>query len=130
MPRDEALKALERARKQCDRVNEASWDPQEPELAVTWAFYAYENGITAVAEALMIPWQKTHPSKVALARKLFQDKVLLVDIADLLQSLNDLRKDVQYGDPGRDLSEVDLEDLATQLEVFLDEVERIVSPSK
>ena len=78
----------------------------------------------------MIPWQKTHPSKVALARKLFQDKVLLVDIADLLQSLNDLRKDVQYGDPGRDLSEVDLEDLATQLEVFLDEVERIVSPSK
>lgn len=52
---DEALKALERARKQCDRVSQASLDPQEPELGVTWAFYAYENGVTAVAEALRIP---------------------------------------------------------------------------
>jgi hypothetical protein len=40
--------------------------------------------------------------------------------------LNELRKDVSYGDPGEDLSEVDLEDLVSHLELFLDEVGELV----
>jgi hypothetical protein len=40
--------------------------------------------------------------------------------------LNELRKDVSYGDPGKELSEVDLEDLVSNLELFLDEVRELV----
>jgi hypothetical protein len=39
--------------------------------------------------------------------------------------LNELRKDVSYGDPGEELSEVDLEDLVSDLELFLDEVDEL-----
>jgi hypothetical protein len=36
-------------------------------------------------------------------------------------------KDVQYGEPGEALDEVDLEDLASHLEDYLNEVEALVS---
>lgn len=48
------------------------------------------------------------------------------DVGDLLEKLNDLRKDVQYGEPGPDLQALDLEELAADLELFIDEVERLV----
>jgi hypothetical protein len=41
--------------------------------------------------------------------------------------LNELRKDVSYGEPGGELSDVDLEDLVSELETFLDEVEELVT---
>jgi hypothetical protein len=41
--------------------------------------------------------------------------------------LNELRKDVSYGDPGEELSEVELEGLVSGLELFLDEVGELVT---
>lgn len=48
--------------------------------------------------------------------------MLSVDVGDRLKELNELRKDVAYGEPGPDLEEVDVEDLAAELETFIEEV--------
>ena len=52
------------------------------------------------------------------------------DIGDELEELNGLRKDVAYGEPGPELRERDLEDLAIELEEFIDEVDVRISSSK
>jgi hypothetical protein len=52
---------------------------------------------------------------------------LKTDVSDRLVKLNELRKDVSYGDPGEELSEVDLEDLVSELESFLDEVGELMT---
>ena len=127
MGRQEAQAALKRARKQLERVSIAAWPPEDCETAVTWAFYAYENCVVAAAEAQGIPWRKQHPNKVAVARQLYENGQVQRDIGDELERLNELRKDVQYGDPGLELLEVDLEDLATELETFVDEVEALLA---
>ena len=46
----------------------AAWDPQDSEEAVTWAFYAYENCVAALAEATETTWKKTHWNEAAIAR--------------------------------------------------------------
>ncbi len=43
-----------------------------------------------------------------------------------IENLNALRKDVQYGEPGPELREVDLEKLELHLETFIDEVSGVV----
>ena len=130
MGHQEAQDALNRARKQWDRVSNAAWPPEDYEEAVTWAFYAYENCVVAAAEAQGIPWRKMHPNKVAVARQLYANGQVGRDIGDELERLNELRKDVQYGDPGSELLEVDLEDLASELETFIDEVAALLGPGR
>ena len=130
MGHQEAQDALNRARKQWDRVSNAAWPPEDYEEAVTWAFYAYENCVVAAAEAQGIPWRKVHPNKVAVARQLYANGQVGRDIGDELERLNELRKDVQYGDPGSELLEVDLEDLASELETFIDEVAALLDPGR
>lgn len=121
----EARAALERAKSQLERV-QAFWDPPDHVQAVTWAFYAYENAVVAVAEAKGIRWAKNHSKKARLASQLVQQGILSTDVHDRLVELNDLRKDVAYGEPGRELQRLDLEDLVNELEDFVNEVERVV----
>ena len=94
---------------------------------MTKCFYAYENALVAAATALGAAWTKKHYEKAGLAKSLFEQNKIKTDISDLLVSLNEQRKDVSYGDPGEELSEVDLEDLVSQLEQFLDEVGELVA---
>lgn len=47
-------------------------------------------------------------------------------MSDLLEVLNDARKDVQYGEAGSQLREIDLETLVSDLEQFIDEVEAMI----
>ncbi len=126
MGQKEAETHLNLARKHLERVEAATWDPKEPEVAVTWAFYAYENAVVAVAEKLGVNWQKTHLSKVKIANELRSSGKLSVDVGPIIANLNELRKDVQYGEPGPELEEIDLEDMAIQLEKFIDEVADVV----
>ena len=35
---------------------------------MTWAFYAYENCVAALAEATETTWKKTHWNEAAIAR--------------------------------------------------------------
>ena len=97
-------------------------DP-DPESAVTWAFYSYENCVTALAEMHGRDWTPNHYAKVRLARGLYADQLISKDIGDELEELNRLRKDVAYGAPGAELEERDLKTLAAELEKFIDEVQ-------
>ena len=103
--------------------------PGDHEEAVTWAFYAYENCVVAPAEALGFPWRRQHYDKVAVARRLYVNEHVRRDIGGELERLNELRKDVQYGLPGLDLLDVDLESLAADLEAFVAEVAGLLGPA-
>lgn len=120
-----AKKHLERVQ---DEVNDV--DDGDREAAVTWAFYAYENCISAIAEALGRSWTYDHVRKAELARTFHADKLVSQDVGDLLEELNRLRKDVEYGEPGSDLAEIDLEDLSIGLERYIDEVESCVDAAR
>ena len=50
---------IARARRQLERVQVAASDPADAEEAVTWAFYAYENCVVALAELHDRKWKKT-----------------------------------------------------------------------
>ena len=117
---------LARARDQLDRAAVDSWEPADPAECVTKCFYAYENAVVAAATALGTAWTKKHYEKAALAKKLFEQNKLKSDVGERLIELNELRKDVSYGDPGQELLNVDLEDLVSDLERFLTEVDELV----
>ena len=125
----EARQHLNRAKKHLTKVQTASWEPQDPEGAVTWAFYAYENCVSALAERYGQKWEKHHRAKAELARKLHAQGLVSRDIGDELEELNTLRKDVAYDGPSPDLQERDLEDLAIALEQFIDEIDSRIGPS-
>ena len=123
----DAKEALTRARKQLERVQMAAWEPQDPEEAVTWAFYAYENALKALAEARGDILARHHGRKAEYAGRMARQKVLRTDAEARLVELNGLRKQVSYGDVYGDLAALDLEDLASELETFLDEVETVIA---
>jgi len=125
----EAHSKLELARSQLERVHDAVII-EDPEEAVTWAFYAYENAVVAAAERERLPWKKTHISKQDVAERLHRRKVLSRDVSDTLRDLNELRKDVAYGEVGEDLEAVSLEDLELELEQLLDEVADLIEGRK
>jgi hypothetical protein len=125
-----ARAAIDRAQSHLHRVQSAWFDPADAETAVLFAFYAYENAIVAVAETKDIPWKKNHYDKADLASKLAADGIVTRDVGGLLRHLNAARKDVSYGEPGPELAAIDLEDLAAELEQFIDEVERLVSDAE
>lgn len=125
-PISEAKKHLESADKQRASAAIDSWEPADPSGCVTQCFYAYENAVVAAAIAVGEPWEEVHWKKRDLAKKLFDDGHLATDVSDLLDRLNTLRKDVAYGEPSSDLARLDLEDLVSNLENFLSEVEEVV----
>lgn len=92
---------------------------------VTWTFYALENAVIATAIKLKIPWEKTHASKVYVAKQLYSKGFVSIDISDLLKELNSARKDVAYGEPGSSLASIDLEDLLIEAETFIEQVEQL-----
>ena len=73
---------------------------------------------------------KNHREKAELARRLHDDGLISRDIGDELEELNGLRKDVSYYEPGPDLQEKDLEDVASELEEFIDEIDSRIGSSK
>jgi hypothetical protein len=119
--------SLEISRKQLHKASVHSWEPSDPAQCVTMAFYSYENAVVAAAIAMGYKWQITHPSKVEVAQRLVRDRKVKTDIGERLTDLNRLRKDVSYGDPGDELSIVNLEDVVAELEEFIDEVDDLLS---
>ena len=122
----EAREHLERARAQWNDACVDSWEPSEPAESVTKAFYAFENALTAVALALGERLTTKHYEKAELAANLVKRGKLKTDVSDRLVELNGLRKDVQYGVPGEELENADLEDILTDLEYFLEEVAAVI----
>ncbi len=123
---EEAREHLDLAKAQWDKASVAWWAPADPATCVTNAFYAYENLIVAVAEAHGRKWEKSHYKKAELATVLFNDKILSMDVSNTILRMNNLRKDVSYGEPGDELADADLEAIVSDLETFIEEVEGIV----
>jgi hypothetical protein len=121
-----ARKALNIATRHLERVQTAWWEPADAVEAVTFAFYAYENAIVAIAELNGRRWTKNHYEKAELAHQLSEEGLLTTDVSDRLREFNDLRKDVAYDEPGPELAQLDLEGVATELERFIDEVTALV----
>lgn len=122
MSLERAVECLARARRQLPKVQSAA-DEAEPEDAVTWGFYAYENCVVALAEMHDLDWERNHYNKARLARRLYTDGRISRDVGDELEELNRLRKDVAYDDPGTELEDKDLEKLAFELEGFIEEIQ-------
>jgi hypothetical protein len=122
----EARAHLDLAKEQWEKAATASWEPADPASCVTNAFYSYENLIVAAAEAQGRKWEPSHYKKAALASELFKDKTLQTDVSKTILHMNNLRKDVSYGEPGQGLDEADLEGIVTDLESFIEEVETVV----
>ncbi len=126
----EARARLRVAKGQWDGASIDSWEPQEPAECVTKCFYAYENALTAAATALGVKWTKKHYEKVKLARELFEANKLKTDVSSEIERLNELRKDIQYGELNaydEDGDPIDLEDLVSNLELFIDEVDEVIN---
>lgn len=123
----EARSHLDVARTQWEKAAVESWEPADPAACVSLAFYSYENAVVAAAEAVGEKWEKKHYMKAEVAKKLASDGVLKTDVSERLHQLNNLRKDVAYGEPGSELAEVNLEDLVADLENFIDAVDEVVS---
>lgn len=60
------------------------------------------------------------------ARELARKNIIDRDIGDLLERLNALRKDVAYDLPGEELKQLDLEDLVSDAELFVQSVEDLL----
>lgn len=129
MSLENAQKALRVAKSHLERVQSAWWDPGDAVQAVTFAFYSYENAVVALAELHGRPWTKNHYEKAKLANQLFRDGLIGTDVSDRLREFNELRKDVAYDEPGPELSQLDLEDVAIDLERFIDEVSEKIAPA-
>lgn len=127
MSLEAAREHLDLASKQWERATSDAWEPSDPASCVTNAFYAYENLIVAAAEATDVAWPKNHYKKAEVAKKLATDGVLSKDLSDEVLRLNDLRKDVSYGEPGAELRDEDLEVLVTELELLVNEVDELVT---
>jgi len=127
MSLEAAREHVDLASEQWDRAATDSWEPADPASCVTNVFYAYENLVVAAAEAHDMKWKKNHYDKAELAKELFSRGILAKDLSDEMLRLNDLRKDVSYGEPGFDLADEDLEDLVSDLEATLGEVESLVT---
>jgi hypothetical protein len=126
MSLEAAREHLDLASEQWERAATDAWEPSDAASCITKVFYAYENLIVAVAEARDQPWAKSHYKKADLAAEFAKNKVLSKDLHDEMLRLNDLRKDVSYGE-GEDLGDEDLEGLVGELEKMIAEVEEIVS---
>jgi hypothetical protein len=123
----EARRHLDLAKKQWESAACDAWAPEDAAGCVTNAFYAYENLVVAVAEARGREWEPSHYKKAKLAAALFSEKLLITDVSETILTLNNLRKDVSYGDPGFELADANLGDIVGDLEAFCNEVESIVA---
>lgn len=90
MTDEDAESKLVTAREHYDRASVSSWEPEDREACIIWAFYAYENAVVAAAEAVGISWSKNHPSKQKAARELYKDGHVSADVSDKLDELNEL----------------------------------------
>jgi len=121
-----ARQRLRTAREQWSQAAVHSWEPADPAECITKSFYSFENALSAALIATGRKETTRHYEKADLAAKLVADGILNTNIRKRLVELNDLRKDVQYGEPGAQLANTDLDDVVSELEAFLDEVESVI----
>jgi len=105
---------------------QAAWDPPDWSDLTLYGFYWLENSVLAAASHAGLTVQRTHSAKVAAATQLAQNQGL-PDISNLPVNLNTARKATAYGDtPMPDLN-LTAEDLAREIEDYVQSVKSFIS---
>ena len=121
-----AEESLALAKKHLSRVQSA-WDPPEWLDLAAYGLYALEAAVVAASTFKRYSLNRNHWSKVDAARVL-AEREGLPDVADLMKELNDIRKSEAYGDVTVE-TDLDPEDIATTVEEYFDEVEKMIHPA-
>lgn len=114
---------LEKARAHLERVQVAWYEPTDWSDLCLYGFYCLEACVMAAASHFDMNVDRTHPAKRDAAEVL-HDEHGLPDIIGLLETLNQARKAVAYGDVA--LPELDAEAVAAEIEHYVDAVERLL----
>ena len=119
-----AQEKIRLAQKHLERVQAAWDDPTDWADLSLYGFYCLETAIEAAARHFGIRVTKRHWEKVDIAVQVHREHGL-PDVSDLLRSLNNARKAAAYGDV--QAPELDAEDVASQIELFVDEVKQVLA---
>ena len=114
---------LELARKHLGRVQVAWTTPVDWDDLSLYGFYCLEAAVEAAALHFGLRTSKKHWEKADLAERMHREHDL-ADIHDLLEGLNQARKATAYGDV--DQPELDPEDVAIQIEEYVDAVAALI----
>lgn len=114
---------LERAEEHLKRVHVAWSDPTDWAMLTIFGFYCVEAAVMAAAGHSGLPSTRNHYEKVKFAQQLHKQHNL-PDVSSLLRTLNVARKAAAYGDI--EAPELDAEDLAAEIEVFIGSVRNLV----
>ena len=117
-----AQEKLELAQRHLERV-QLAWDPPDWADLSFYGFYALEAAVQAACLHYGMNVQKTHWARVGAAKTLHSQHGL-PDVSALLRDLNEARKSEAYGDV--QAPELDAEDVASEVESFIDSVRRIL----
>jgi hypothetical protein len=120
-----AADSLALARKHLARVQIAWDDPTDWSDLTIYGMYAVEAAILAAAAHLGRSVKKTHWDKADFAAELAA-KHGLPDASELVGKLNTGRKAAAYGDEDMPEEFNDPEDLATEIEEFVDAVDALI----
>jgi hypothetical protein len=117
---------LELAKRHLEKVLVAWDDPTDWDDLSLYGFYCVEAAVEAAALHFGFRTSKKHWEKVDLAAELHK-KHGLPDMSDLLRDLNEARKAAAYDDVER--PELDAEDIAIQIEKYVDGVQALFGQS-
>lgn len=115
---------LELAKRHLERVQSAWTEPTDWDDLSLYGFYCLEAAVEAAALQLGLRTSKKHWEKADLAEDIHK-RAGLPDIGDLLRDLNEARKAAAYGDMER--PDLDAEDIAYQIEEYVNAVEALIS---
>ena len=118
---------LELAKRHLERVQAAWTDPTDWDDLSLYGFYCLEAAVEAAALHFGLRTSKKHWEKLDLATDLHKNEGL-PDIRALLSDLNNARKAAAYGDMDR--PDLDAEDIASQIEAYVDMVVAIIAPKE
>lgn len=107
------------AREHLNRALSAIADDDYTE-AVTWLLASLEAAIVGIAEQQNLDTPRHHWKKVKVAEELHQGGHLPLDISDLLDLLNDARKEAIYEGEEPDLGDRSLQDIAREAETIVE----------
>jgi len=119
-----APEKLSLAKDHLDRVL-AAWDePTDWKDLSVYGFSCLEAAVDAVSMHMGSVTKRDHTKREHAAKE-FHDRFGLPDVSGLLIELNEARKSELYGDvPAPDL---DAEDVASDIEAYVNEVERLLT---
>jgi uncharacterized protein YutE (UPF0331/DUF86 family) len=119
-------KKLELARKHLNKV-QAAWDePTDWDDLYMYGLYCLEAAVDAALLTVDLPISRKHWEKADLAVKLHEIHGL-PDVSQLLRDLNEGRKVLAYDDIDIESSEISAEDLSSQIEEFVEEVDKFIN---